>query len=103
VGRFLEHSRVYWFNNGGNEELYIGSGDLMPRNLDRRVEVLTPVEGPTLRRRLRDEILETYLHDTVKARRMLPDGSYERITPAAGDEPLNAMEWFIAHRGHPET
>jgi polyphosphate kinase len=103
VGRFLEHSRVYWFNNGGNEQLYIGSGDLMPRNLDRRVEVITPVEDPTLRRRLREEVLPVYMRDTVKARRMLPDGSYESITPTAGDEPLNAMEWFIAHRGHPET
>ena len=103
VGRFLEHSRIYWFSNGGNEQLYIGSGDLMPRNLDRRVEVIAPVEDPALRRRLRDEVLATYLRDTVKARRMLPDGTYERITPAAGDEPLDAMEWFIAHRGHPET
>jgi polyphosphate kinase len=103
VGRFLEHSRIYWFNNGGNEQLYIGSGDLMPRNLDRRVEVIAPVEDVTLRRRLREEVLPVYMRDTVKARRMLPDGTYERITPALGDEPLNAMEWFIAHRGHPET
>jgi polyphosphate kinase len=102
VGRFLEHSRIYWFSNGGDEEVYIGSGDLMQRNLDRRVEVITPVEDPALLRRLRDVVLETYLHDTVKARKMLPDGTYERVRPASGEEPLNAMEWFIARRGRPE-
>jgi len=102
VGRFLEHSRIYWFSNGGDEEVYIGSGDLMQRNLDRRVEVITPVEDPALLRRLRDVVLETYLHDTVKARKMLPDGTYERVRPASSEEPLNAMEWFIARRGRPE-
>jgi polyphosphate kinase len=99
VGRFLEHSRIYWFNNGGKEEVYIGSGDLMPRNLDRRIEVIAPVQDPGLRRRLRDEVLAVYLRDTAKARRMLPDGTYERMRPADGEEPFNAMEWLIAHRG----
>ena len=98
VGRFLEHSRIYWFSNGGNEQLYIGSGDLMPRNLDRRVEVLFPVEDPALVERLRREILHTYLHDNVKARVMQPDGTYERVRPAPGAEPINSQEWFIARR-----
>ena len=70
VGRFLEHSRIFYFRNGGKEEVYIGSADLMPRNLNRRVELLFPVQNPDLLSRLRDEILGAYLHDNVKARRM---------------------------------
>ncbi len=97
VGRFLEHSRIYWFNNGGAEEVYVGSADLMPRNLNRRVEIIFPVVDQGIVRRLRDEILATYLRDNVKARRMHADGSYERVRPASGEEPLNAMEWFIAY------
>jgi polyphosphate kinase len=84
VGRFLEHSRVFWFRNGGEEQVYLGSADLMPRNLDRRVEVLFPVRDPALVRQLRDDVLETYLRDDVRARRMLPDGRFERVTPRDG-------------------
>jgi len=76
VGRFLEHSRVYYFANGGAGECYLGSADLMPRNLNRRVEVLFPVERPQLVRQLRNEILRSYLEDKANARRMLKDGSY---------------------------
>ncbi len=76
MGRFLEHSRVYYFRNGGEEEIYLGSADLMPRNLNRRVEALFPVESPRLLARLRDEILNTYLADEASARRMRSDGSY---------------------------
>ena len=76
VGRFLEHSRVYWFRNGGDEQVLVGSADLMPRNLNRRVEVLFPVEDPAIVRRLRDEILDVYMHDNVKARYMQADGTY---------------------------
>ena len=83
VGRFLEHSRIYYFRNGGNEEIYLGSADLMPRNLNRRVEVLFPVEDQRLIRHLRDEVLETYLTDNTKARRMLTSGLYERLHPTA--------------------
>lgn len=97
VGRFLEHSRVYWFNNGGDEEVYVGSADLMPRNLNRRVEIIFPVVDQGIVRRLRDEILATYLRDNVKARRMHADGTYEHLCPAPGEEPLDAMEWFIAY------
>jgi polyphosphate kinase len=81
VGRFLEHSRIYYFLNGGNEQVFLGSADLMPRNIDRRVEVLFPVEEPHLIRHLRDEVLDTYLSDNVKARRMKPDGCYYRVQP----------------------
>jgi len=97
VGRFLEHSRIYWFRNGGEEEAYVGSADLMPRNLNRRVEIIFPVRDPAIVRRLRDEILATYMKDTAKARRMLADGTYEHIMPAEGEERFNAMEWFIAY------
>ncbi len=76
VGRFLEHSRIFYFRNGGREEVYLGSADLMPRNLNRRVEVLFPVEGQQLVRRLRDEILSAYLKDDANARHMNSDGSY---------------------------
>ncbi len=78
VGRFLEHDRIYYFHNGGREEVYIGSADLMPRNLDRRVEVVFPVESPKLVRRIRDEILEVYLSDNVNAHQMQTAGSYLR-------------------------
>ena len=98
VGRFLEHSRIFWFRNGGAEEVYLGSADLMPRNLDRRVEILFPVEDKKLVRRLRDEVLATCLADTVKARRMNPDGTYERVLPEPGEEPLNSQESFLARR-----
>ncbi len=84
VGRFLEHARVYYFHNGGDEEIYMGSADLMPRNLDHRVEVLFPVEDPRLKRAIRHEILETYLHDDRKARRLLPDGCYQRVPVNGG-------------------
>jgi polyphosphate kinase len=78
IGRFLEHSRIYYFRNGGREEVYMGSADLMPRNLNRRVEIVVPVTEPKLVRRIRDEILETYLADTVNAYRMQSDGAYLR-------------------------
>jgi polyphosphate kinase len=96
VGRFLEHSRVYWFQNGGDEEVLLGSADLMPRNLNRRVEILFPVRDKGILRRLRDEILTVYLSDNLKTRVLRPDGAWEHIWPADGEEPLNAQEWFVA-------
>jgi polyphosphate kinase len=98
VGRFLEHSRIYWFRNGGEEEVYLGSADLMPRNLDRRVELLFPVGSKAIVRELRDVVLSVYLADTVKAREMLRDGSYQRVEPAPGAAPLDSQAWFIASR-----
>lgn len=99
VGRFLEHARIYYFRNGGNEEMLLGSADLMPRNLDRRVEILWPVEDARLREALRRHILDVHLRDTVKARRLLPDGSYERVRPDPKKPPLNSQAWLIEHRG----
>ncbi len=96
VGRFLEHSRIYYFANDGDPECLIGSADLMPRNLDRRVEVLAPVRDRTMISRLHDEILSAYLTDDTKARRMLPDGSYERVTRVDGTRPFNAQEMLLA-------
>ena len=78
IGRFLEHARIFYFRNGGREEVYVGSADLMPRNLNRRVEVVFPVRDTRLVSRLRDEILEVYLADTVNAHEMQTDGSYRR-------------------------
>jgi polyphosphate kinase len=76
LGRFLEHSRIYYFRNGGEEEVLIGSADLMPRNLDHRVEVLAPIEDPELRRSVRDDILELYLRDEAGSYLLEPDGRY---------------------------
>jgi len=98
VGRFLEHSRVYYFRNGGEEEVYIGSADLMPRNIDHRVEVLTPVRDPAMIRRLRDDVLGAYLKDNVKARQMNSNGVYTRKRPANGRARLNVQELLIARR-----
>jgi polyphosphate kinase len=98
VGRFLEHSRIYWFRNGGAEEVYLGSADLMPRNLDRRVEVLFPVKEVGLVQHLRYDVLETYLRDNVRARRMRPDGTYERATPAPGEPAVDSQAVLLAGR-----
>jgi polyphosphate kinase len=95
VGRFLEHSRIYYFRNGGQEEVFLGSADLMPRNIDRRVEVLFPVEDSLLVRQLRDEVLAIYLSDNVKSRRMNSDGSYTRAQPVSSESILNSQEWLI--------
>ncbi len=91
VGRFLEHSRVFYFHNGGHEEVYLGSADLMPRNLSRRVEVVFPVENPKLIRRIRDEILGTYMADNVKARRLMSDGTYVRLQPPDAEHALDSQ------------
>ncbi len=99
VGRFLEHARIYYFHNGGDEEILTGSADLMPRNLYSRVETLFPVEDPALKVNLRDQILRTHLKDNVKARRMLPDGSYERVVPQDGEARIDSQSWLIEHRG----
>jgi len=90
VGRFLEHSRAWYFRNGGNDEVYIGSADLMPRNLDRRVEVMVPLKNAGLRRRL-FEILRLYLADNVKSRELRADGSYVRPPVRTGERLLDAQ------------
>ena len=98
VGRFLEHSRVFFFRNGGDEEAFFGSADLMPRNLNGRVEVLVPVSDPRLVSVVREEILGAYLFDTVKARSMNADGTYTRIAAASDAPAVNAQEWFLKER-----
>jgi polyphosphate kinase len=95
VGRFLEHSRIFYFRNAGTEEIYLGSADMMPRNINRRVEVLFPVQRPALIRYLRDEVLETYLADNLRARRMLSDGSYERRKPRGKESPIDSQAWLL--------
>jgi polyphosphate kinase len=95
LGRFLEHSRIYYFHNAGDEEVYMGSADLMPRNLNDRVEVIFPVDDPEIIRYIRDGILETYLSDNVKARLMQSDGTYIRLTPKDEDEAISSQEWLL--------
>lgn len=94
VGRLLEHSRVYYFANAGEEKVYIGSSDWMPRNLDRRVEVLTPVTDFRLKQYLKDEFVTAYLRDNAKARELLPDGTYRKVGPAEDEEIFNSQLAF---------
>ncbi|HXG93231.1 MAG TPA: polyphosphate kinase 1 [Blastocatellia bacterium] len=96
VGRFLEHSRIFYFENAGEEDIYIGSADWMLRNLDRRVELLVPIEDPRLKKHLKEEVLDVCLRDNVKARRLLPDGSYERVRCGDGEESINTQDHFIS-------
>jgi polyphosphate kinase len=104
VGRFLEHSRIFCFANGGDDEIYIGSPDWMPRNLYERVEVLVPIQDPMLRERVMHEILDCYLADNLKARVLVKDGRYERIwragsknpRPPVGAAAFNAQEFLIS-------
>jgi polyphosphate kinase len=95
VGRFLEHTRIYYFRNGGEEEFFIGSADLMTRNLESRVEVVTPVEDPALREELR-AILDAQLNDRRSAWDMRPDGSYIQRQPVAGADGTGSQEALIA-------
>lgn len=95
IGRFLEHSRIYYFQNGGDEIVYVGSADLMPRNLSRRVEILFPIEDGRLIRRLRDRILQKYLEDDLGAWIMQPDGTYVRPKREPGKKPLSSQAWFL--------
>jgi polyphosphate kinase len=95
VGRFLEHSRLFWFYNNGDEEMYIGSADLMERNLDRRVEALAPIRDPEIREHLRDIVLGAYLRDTEHAMVLDAAGHYER--PAVESERFDAQQFLIRH------
>jgi len=101
VGRFLEHSRIFYFANGGEDEVYLGSADWMPRNLHERVEVLFPIKDAMLKQRVRGEILEAYLADNMQARILQPDGTYvcadavrSRLSKRAVH--FNAQEFLIA-------
>lgn len=98
VGRYLEHSRVYYFHNNGQEEIYLGSADLMQRNLDHRVEVVFPVERPEHIKYLRDHILAAYLRDNVRARLMQSDGTYVRVKPREKEEKLDIQDWLMTRQ-----
>jgi polyphosphate kinase len=93
VDRFLEHARAFVFHNGGNEEVYLSSADWMPRNLERRVELLFPVEEPDLKREVKN-VLRAYFDDNVKAHELQSDGSFRRKTPGPGEKPLRAQEYL---------
>ncbi len=95
VGRFLEHSRIYYFRNGGEERIFCGSADMMPRNLDRRVEVIFPIEDDRLANYIHKGVLEILLSDNVKARKMQPDATYAR--PATAAEPFSSQSWFLSN------
>jgi polyphosphate kinase len=95
VGRYLEHSRIFYFFNGGQEQVYMGSADLMERNLNRRVELLFPLEDPEQIRYMLEEVLYVYLRDSKLAYDMQPDGSYIHQMPAGGERPFNAQSWFM--------
>lgn len=97
VGRFLEHARLYYFRNGGEEELFLGSADLMPRNLDRRVEILFPIESSQLRKEIVEDLLQVALRDTVKSRQLLSNGHSTRLPLLPGQAPMNSQEWFLGH------
>jgi polyphosphate kinase len=101
VGRFLEHSRIYAFRNGGEWEIFIGSADLMERNFDQRVEAIAPVFDKTLAKHLRERVLDAYLRDTVNTRELQPDGSYKRVGPEKGAKPFDVQAWLTAeyHKG----
>jgi polyphosphate kinase len=99
VGRFLEHSRIYYFYNGGDEIVLMGSADLMPRNLNRRVEVLYPILDQGIKSEIINTILPIHLRDCVKARDLDADGTYSIRIPADGEEQIQAQEWLLRNRG----
>jgi len=99
VGRFLEHARIYYFENGGEGEMLLGSSDLMFRNLNERVEVLLSLPDPDIRRAILEYILKIHLRDTVKARRLLPNGTYESVRLREGEKIINSQSWLIQNRG----
>jgi polyphosphate kinase len=97
VGRYLEHSRVFYFLNDGNEEVYLSSADMMQRNLDRRVEVAFPIENPRLKVEIIKTLLKVSLKDNVKARILQPDGSYKFIEAKESTKKVNSQEWLMNH------
>jgi polyphosphate kinase len=95
VGRYLEHSRIFYFLNGGNAEIYLGSADLMERNLDHRIELLFPLESLEHIRYISKTVLDTYLRDNQLAHVMQPDGSYRRKRPMIGEHRLDVQDWLM--------
>jgi polyphosphate kinase len=98
VGRYLEHSRIFYFFNGGQEQIYMGSADLMERNLNRRVELLFPLENPEHIRRICEDVLNVYLRDNQLAYELLPDGRYVHKVPGKGERPVNVQNWLMHAR-----
>jgi polyphosphate kinase len=100
VGRFLEHSRIFWFNNRGHHKVFIGSADIMERNLDRRIEVLCPIHDPRLIQHIEEAVLDACLRDTHCARLLAADGTYAE--PASTEAPFNSQEhllqWYATER-----
>src|SRR5207245_9504369 len=92
VGRFLEHSRIYYFENAGDPLVYLSSANWMPRNFFRRIEVAFPIETPALRDQIVNDVIPTFLNDRVKARELQPDGTYCRLKPE-GPEPRRQAQW----------
>ncbi|MCH9646675.1 MAG: polyphosphate kinase 1 [Deltaproteobacteria bacterium] len=99
VGRFLEHPRILYFRNGGKEELFLGSADLMPRNLDGRVEVLFPILDRALLKQIRNDVLFFHLKDNVKARRLQRDGTYRRVQPRKDEPVIDSQALRLRDRG----
>ena len=99
VGRFLEHARIYYFRDNMEDEVLIGSSDMMFRNLNERIEVLLSVPDPYLRQAILENMLKIHLRDNVKARRLLQDGTYERAKIKEGEEAINSQAWLIQNRG----
>jgi polyphosphate kinase len=97
LARYLEHSRIYYFLNGGEEEVYMASADLMPRNLDHRVETMFPVTAPTLKERIINEVLHIEMQDNVKARELLHDGTYQCVLRRPDDSVVDSQRWFMEH------
>lgn len=97
VGRFLEHSRVYYFGNNGSAEIYLGSADMMQRNLNTRVETLFPIEDIELREVILTRLLEPQLADTANAHELQLDGRYLPVHPKEGEQPFDSQAYFINH------
>ena len=96
VGRFLEHSRIFYFENACQPEVFVGSADWMPRNFFRRIETMFPVEDPALQRRISEQILGVYLSDNTKASVLGADGVYSRVPRAKGSSPRDAQDEFMS-------
>jgi polyphosphate kinase len=98
LGRYLEHSRLFYFENGGKHALYVGSADLMPRNLFHRVEEVFPIEDPDYVEYLRDMVLEAYFRPERHVRELQPDGSYKRLHARDEQKVQSVQEWLMEHR-----
>ena len=105
VGRFLEHSRIYYFENGSDPAMYVGSADLMPRNIDRRVEVLFPIEDEEMRTAIINDILQVYLRDTEKSYNLHANGKYlpRKSLLADSQSSFNSQLWLLHGRYSPIT